>query len=288
MVAAITFLLTIRSKPKFAAGVIGVSVVALAISSRVTRHALPNIHGSSELIYMILKVPFNFAKNDLGLILWTDTLENLKDLTPRVVFAVPRWLPLGRIHKVGIVGFEFTHPLETLALALSLFGVAPSVAVMEIVHRVRAWRQRDRAVDPLPLWIRLTFVYGLVVAILGPALGAATTRLIGYGWPAFMIAVPAILAMDWRLDARTALVVAAAHLFACCHAGTGAAHRPAAGGDRAGDSGARRRHRRAAALCERALHRRLRRRSRYSFIRLKIGSGMFLMIVMIPHQNQGV
>ena len=27
---------------------------------------------------------------------------------------------------------------------------------------------------------------------------------------------------------------------------------------------------------------------RYSFIRLKIGSGIFLMIVMMPHQNHGV
>jgi hypothetical protein len=47
--------------------------------------------------------------------------------------------------------------------------------------------------DILQPWARIALAYGLVSFFTGPALGASARRLVGYGWPAFLLAGPLLL-----------------------------------------------------------------------------------------------
>jgi len=48
-----------------------------------------------------------------------------------------------------------------------------------------------------PIWVVIGLLYGLASFLIGPMLGASVNRLIGYGWPAFWLAVP-FLASNYR------------------------------------------------------------------------------------------
>jgi phosphotransferase system glucose/maltose/N-acetylglucosamine-specific IIC component len=47
-------------------------------------------------------------------------------------------------------------------------------------------------------WLCVAAIYGAVTFLLAPALGSAMTRLFDYGWPLFLLYLPAIIPRIWR------------------------------------------------------------------------------------------
>ena len=210
LLSMIVVLVSLRSKKGFALQVIGVTVVGLVITSFVTRRALPNIHGMSEGMYMLLKIPFNFAKNICGAVFVSDTLARLRPTSePAVTLHLPSWLPLGQLHKAGFSGFSATGPLTTLSTWLTQFGIAPTLVTIEMI------RKRRPTLSHTPAWMFIALIYGLFSFYIGPCLGAAVVRLVGYGWPAFLLAAPALLIGRYRIDKRTGVTLLVLQVLTC-------------------------------------------------------------------------
>lgn len=163
---------------------IGISVVSIA-----ARHSPANIHAMNDLLYAGLKIPFNFMKNVLGIQLWTNTLMNNQETYCRPVMAinVPTWLPLGSINSLGVCSFDPRFPINTVKVALTVFGVMPTLLIAKIV-KVRNAISRNS-----PTWLLVVLLYGSLAYFIGTSIGASVNRLIGYGWPAFWLATPILL-----------------------------------------------------------------------------------------------
>lgn len=156
------------------------AALLVAVASPALVHAAagtPNVHGLGGLSYLVLKFPFNLARNLLGVELWVNTLDYC---TPRAVVELPVFLRAGAVQAVGICGWNAVRPLTLLAAWLGLFGVMPGWP----------WGSRRRiaaAWPGAPLWVRAGFAYGIVLAAAAPAAGTSLMRLVGYGWPAFWL-----------------------------------------------------------------------------------------------------
>jgi len=139
-----------------------VAVISAVAGSVLVEHlaarAQPNSEQLPESIYMLAKVPWNFMNNILGLAPWSNVNAQF--------CSVPRWtfpLHLGRVHAIGVCGFSPTGWNFVSEAALSEFGL-------------------------LPLLVGL--LYGAASIVLAPVLGTWFTRLIGYAWPIFFVALP--------------------------------------------------------------------------------------------------
>jgi hypothetical protein len=176
------------------------TLASMIVSMSVNRHGQPNVHHLPTVVYMALKVPFNFVSNILGIHLWTNNF-----ITPHVwAMDLPRVLQIGTIRKVGISKFVWM-PLFTPLMWLSTFGILPTV----LLHERR--RGRLRALEP---WMRLALIYGVISYVLGPTLGASVPRLVAYAWPAFWIATVVLLWRNDFLPRRSAVTLFACHMIA--------------------------------------------------------------------------
>ena len=150
------------------------AVVATAAGLGVVRvlaaGALPDRERLPEVLYLAGKMPWNLAKNVFGLELWA---------TVYPACAVPRWqmaLHLGPLRALGFCGFSAVGPTQTLGAALAVFGLLP-LLLLKV-------RRRD------DLLVRFCVLYGAVSFLLAPLEGNLVWRLLGYGWPLFLVAVP--------------------------------------------------------------------------------------------------
>lgn len=186
---------------------VAVVTIAALLVVQIARSSGPgNAHAASTPLYLLLKMPFNISKNLLGIVLWTNTLENLKHFPPVATIKLPRYLRVGAIHSVGYAGFHAQFPLMTLATILTEFGVAPAVLWVE-------WRRRGRTLlAGSPLWTSVALIYGAASYFLGPALGAEVWRLVGYAWPAMLLATPVLLIRSGRLTPALLIAHTAAAL----------------------------------------------------------------------------
>ena len=166
------------------------TLAGMLVSKFVARHALPNQHNINDTLYMIGKIPWNAAKNLFGVNLWTNTLQTHP---PVRVWNLPHWLPLGGIHQVGYSGFSWDYLLLTSIWLMTAFGLGSLVALC------LAWRTPLRNLLPFEEpHLCVAAIYGAVTFLMTPMLGAALPRLFAYGWPLFLVYLPAMMPRLWR------------------------------------------------------------------------------------------
>jgi hypothetical protein len=154
-----------------------------------------------------MKLAHNGVRNVLGLETWVNTLDYCE---PVVRWELPAWLRVGQIESFGFCGFSLWQPLHLLFWWLTLFGLAPVFALRRLVPDWRAGRWQ-----PEP-WLGIAFVYGLASFLAAPVLGSSLDRLIGYGWPAFWVAVPVAAVRLCRWSGGVVRRLLAIHLALSC------------------------------------------------------------------------
>jgi hypothetical protein len=144
--------------------------------------AVPNVHAMNGLLYMALKIPVNFLRNVLGVQFWLNDMHWCS--TPLVSIPVRPALSayLGKITAIGVCAPNLMAPITNGALVLSLFGVLPAMTVALVSRSRRELRQ-----DP---WLLLVVLYGGSMFFLGICTGESVCRLLTYGWPLFVFAMP--------------------------------------------------------------------------------------------------
>jgi hypothetical protein len=166
----------------------------LKLAKIIAGPTLSNKHNLGAAAYTLLKMPYNFAANLLGVTLWTNTLQKCTPAWHRHV------THMGAISEVGVCQFHPLQPVVVLSGWGCEFGLV-GVAALLLIARWRELRHQ-------PLYLRFCVVYGVVGLLLAPVLGSATDRLISYSWPLFLIAVPML--MQKRADATRTFYVPAA------------------------------------------------------------------------------
>jgi len=164
------------------AAVLG-AVAGSVVVSRLSAAAQPNVEHLPEALYMLAKVPWNFLRNVLGVLPWSDANREL--------CTVPVWsfpVHLGPVHALGVCGVSFHQQLVALEVILGNFGLLPLlVAWLWVRGRRQPHTQRGA-------WLRFTLLYGAVSFLLAPVLGAGFLHLVGYAWPLFLVALPWLFA----------------------------------------------------------------------------------------------
>lgn len=196
--------LYLQYKARIAAIFAGTTFAGMVLSKYFARHALPNIHGMNDLSYMIGKVPWNTAKTLLGIETWTNTEATC---APLKTWNLP--FHLGNIHAVGYCGFNW-HELPLVICAwLTTFGIAPIVCFYLVRHT--PWQSFPGSEKVL---LRFCLIYGCIAFLLAPVLGTDYPRLMGYGWPAFLLFTVIILKRFWNGSGATAVFLLSLQLLA--------------------------------------------------------------------------
>ena len=162
----------------------------MVASKFAARDALPNQQHINDTLYLVGKVPWNAAKNLFGLVLWSNTSPGLP---PVRVWNVPHWLPLGGVHQVGYSAFEVNYPVLTAILILGSFGLGSCVALCLVARK-----PLEQLLPKEEPYLCIAAIYGAVTFLTSPMLGATLPRLIHYGWPLFLVYLPAMVPRLWR------------------------------------------------------------------------------------------
>jgi hypothetical protein len=184
------------------------TLFAVYLNSLAGKLGRPNIHSMNDLLYMVLKVPFNLLKNFTGLQIWADTfaLHNEKFSEVLVKWPVPTWLHLGAIRELGLCRPNWFFPLNTFIALASNFGALPLMMWFCIQRNIRTMLAKE------PLWLLVALGYGGLAFLLGTCTGALVFRLVGYGWPCFWIATLVLIGRDRPLEGRKAVVFFCLHM----------------------------------------------------------------------------
>ncbi len=179
LVIALLFVAVIHRKWLFVAAVSLVGLAGMKLDSVLVARSLPEKHGIPMFLLDLLKLPYNFAYNICGLVLWTNT--NASTLPPPIRTArLPQWLHLGNIHEIGFCGFFWRNPVSTLLILAAAFGVLPLVVFRVVAcGKMRAIRRR---ID-----LTTALVFGGFMFVLSPLTGTLPGRYVLYGWPLFWI-----------------------------------------------------------------------------------------------------
>jgi hypothetical protein len=171
-----------------AGGCIAVTIAGLAVSRMFASAGMPNVHHTNELVFLALKPPFDSIRNLLGIVLIPTEMKGRPGFTcaPFATLSLPSYLRYGFTKEVGICAPMPEVPLHTVTLWLSLFGTGPAIvcAIFKDNGR-RAWCDS-------PLWLKVAALYGLLAFCAAPAVSDWLERDIGYGWPLFWLAAPAL------------------------------------------------------------------------------------------------
>ncbi|MGO9109311.1 MAG: hypothetical protein ACLP9L_08770, partial [Thermoguttaceae bacterium] len=156
---------------------------------------LENVHQIPELLYLLTKMPANFLRNWLGVLMWTNGYAWCNQ--PVFSISLPGTLHLGVITQIGFCAPSIAAPLTTASTYVTIFGVLPAVLISVLKARgvpPGKWREE---------WWTTAFAYGALMVLLGSLAGAPVDREIGFGWPLFFIALPAICVemLTWRVAA---------------------------------------------------------------------------------------
>ncbi len=167
-----------------ALSIAAVAIIGMSVTNAAVHAALPNKHGMNLLELYVLKVPYAFCNNLLGLVFWTDTNAATINCVPSRVFNVAGHL--GSIHQVGFCGFRPRLILQTLAAFLAPFGVEPAIMARWLRKNWRALPTRGHV-------FQTAFGYGATCLILAPLIGTSPARYFLYAWPLFWLALPEVL-----------------------------------------------------------------------------------------------
>lgn len=162
-----------------------------------------NLEHLPPSLYMLAKVPWNFMLNVLGVVPWSNV--NMLEC------GVPAWqhsLHLGPVSAVGVCGVSSLMPLECLLALLNTFGLLPLLVVF-------LWRRRKKSSERTVL-LQFCLLYGTISFLLAPVIGVWFSRLFGYSWPLFALALP-LLFNDLSAKPLKARATATAFLFLLLH-----------------------------------------------------------------------
>jgi len=193
-----------KNRRKIIIPVAAASLLGLALASYVTRSSPANVHHMNNIVYLVLKIPFNFLQNVFGTKVWLNTF--VKAEPPLFTIELPKWLPLGSVSAVGLCPWLPIFPLTTLFLFLTSFGIA------SLLMRDSLSKFRRRISTEIPPWLLLLIIYGLFSFFLTPLLGSSLSRYIGYGWPAFWLAAPVLAAKYYILPKNAVLRLILLHI----------------------------------------------------------------------------
>jgi hypothetical protein len=169
-------------------------LVGMSIVHSVTVGA-QNVHQMPEIFYLFTKMPANFLRDWLGILIWTNGYAWCNE--PVFVVHFPSGLHLGVITEVGFCAPSIEEPLLTLSSYATAFGVLPAILMGTLKgNGLRSTEWKD-------VWWSTAFLYGALMTILGPIAGPPPDRAIGFGWPLFLMALPAISGniLTWRFAA---------------------------------------------------------------------------------------
>lgn len=194
----------VRRRWAVAAALVAGLLLGNALAAPFAAQGQGNAHGLSGGLYLLLKVPFNALFNVGGLRLWTNTFGQLGgQCAPVATMPLPEALQFGDVRVVGRCAWQPVTVGWTFVTWTTAFGVLPGLLAGLVARR--GLGKALRTDWPFPL--ALALVYGALGYLLGPTLGAAVDRLVGYGWPAFWIATP-VFAVWARLPVRTLVPLA--------------------------------------------------------------------------------
>ena len=164
--------------------------LGMAGSKFFTRHALPNHQNMNDTLYLLGKIPWNLSRNVFGVTLWSNTMPLLD---PIRTWNVPRWIHAGDLHQVGYSHYNWWYQTVTLSALFSSFGIGFCIVLC------LWWRLPLRALLPRDKpYLCIAALYGAAAYLLAPMLGASETRLFDYGWPLFLVYLPAVILTVWR------------------------------------------------------------------------------------------
>lgn len=193
-----------KGKKLFAVGVIMIVLISMYLSGVLNSIGRPNIHNLNNSVYLLAKVSFNFLTNVLGVRPWANTYANCE---PVFKLSLPRAEQLGDINEVGFCGFEIIRPIQTLIILLTLFGIAPLFLFYAISKNWKTVFQK------IPFWLLIALVYGLTNYFIGIVAGTGIQRIVGYGWPAFLLVVPVLISRFFEFDKRSILKLSLIQIF---------------------------------------------------------------------------
>jgi hypothetical protein len=175
-------------------GSLAVLLLGTLLTTRFAALAQPNLHKLPEIVYLPLKLVYNFLLNFLGIAIRTNVTPIGH---PATMHKLPAFLRFGADTEFGI-SFDWRFPASTLVILLTVFGSGP-------IFLFRFLRRNLALSAPWP--IQLAFFYGAVCFLIGPCLGNCADRLAGYGWPVFWIALPALLKRTGFQTTRRDLII---------------------------------------------------------------------------------
>jgi hypothetical protein len=156
------------------------TVAAAKVVGHLTRFSAPNVEHLPPSLYMLAKVPWNFLRNIVGVMPWSNVNTDL--------CTVPTWsvpLNFGRVHTVGLCGYNHVNQLALGAAVLTQFGLLPLLLAL-------LWWRHRRFGGRSPL-LRFALLYGAASFALAPLIGNWMSHLTGYAWPLFLVALPLLL-----------------------------------------------------------------------------------------------
>jgi hypothetical protein len=160
---------------------VAAAVLGSVVVSRLSVGAQPNVEHLPQAVYMLAKVPWNFVRNVVGVLPWSDANPELCKIP---VWSFP--FHFGPVHSLGVCGVSFQQQLVALDVTLGNFGLLP-VLLLWLWWRGRHNRSREPRRSVL---LRFALLYGMVSWLLAPVLGAGFLHLVGYAWPLFLVALP--------------------------------------------------------------------------------------------------
>lgn len=194
-----------RSKKLFFVGTLFVVVAGVFVTGQIGALGLPNPHRVSGFFYLVLKFTYNFFNNFFGIRLWASTLA--QNCEPVFRMALPGWSVFGSIKEAGVCGWNPAAPVDSLLALLTVFGVAPLVLFFIIFKKTKT------VLRDAPFWVSFAVLYGIAYYIIGVPAGTGVMRIVGYGWPAFLLAAPFLMKTFWEIDGVFAAKLSFAHIF---------------------------------------------------------------------------
>ncbi len=192
------------SKKILTLAIVIIVAVSLWLGGVMKSAGQPNVHNLSSPVYLIAKLSYNFGTNVLGAKPWINTSNACE---PVFKLDLPSTKSLGTIRQIGLCGFDFSLPLKALITLLTVFGIAPLLLFYSLYKRFR------NIFRDFSLGVLLAAVYGLVHYFFGIAAGTGVQRIVGYGWPAFLLFVPLLTRAFFDIDRKSIVKLSLIQLF---------------------------------------------------------------------------
>ncbi len=167
-------------RPRVGLLALGCAAAGALLVRHLSAGGLPNPEHLPGALYMAGKLLANTARS-FGLTPWSNVYPEL--------CSTPAWqatLHLGPVRSIGVCQLSSEGPLEAVSGGLTVFAVLPLLALLLPAAR-------RLSLGRTSVLTRFCILYGAISFLLAPSLGTWYTRLFGYGWPLFLVALPRLL-----------------------------------------------------------------------------------------------